>query len=40
MQKLGMQQEGIERDSAMKRGRYESMVRYAILEHEWKAKRK
>lgn len=37
MQKLGMQQEGIERDSAMKWGRYESLMRYAILESEWKA---
>ena len=40
MQKLGMQQEGIERDSAVKWDRYESLVRYAILEPEWKARRK
>ena len=37
MQKLGMKQEGIERDWAMKWDRYESLVRYAILEPEWKA---
>jgi [ribosomal protein S5]-alanine N-acetyltransferase len=40
MQKLGMQQEGIERDCAVKWDRYESLVRYAILESEWNAKRK
>jgi [ribosomal protein S5]-alanine N-acetyltransferase len=40
MQKLGMQQEGIERDSAKKWDRYESLVRYSILESEWKARRK
>jgi [ribosomal protein S5]-alanine N-acetyltransferase len=40
MQKLGMQQEGIERDSAVKWDRYESLVRYAILEPEWSARRK
>lgn len=40
MQKLGMQQEGIERDSAVKWDRYESLVRYAILEAEWTARRK
>ena len=40
MQKLGMQQEGIERDWAMKWGRYESLVRYAILQSEWTARRK
>ena len=38
MQKLGMQQEGIARDSAVKWDRYESLVRYAILEPEWKAR--
>lgn len=40
MQKLGMHQEGIERDSAVKWDRYESLVRYAILEPEWTARRK
>ncbi len=40
MQKLGMQQEGIERDCALKWDRYESLVRYAILESEWKARKK
>jgi [ribosomal protein S5]-alanine N-acetyltransferase len=39
MQKLGMQQEGMERDSVVKWDRYESMVRYAILEPEWKARK-
>jgi len=38
MQKLGMQQEGIERDSAVKWGHFESLVRYAILEPEWTAR--
>jgi RimJ/RimL family protein N-acetyltransferase len=40
MQKLGMTQEGIERDSAVKWGRYESLVHYSILESEWTARRK
>lgn len=40
MQKLGMQQEGIERDWAIKWDHYESLVRYAILEHEWTARKK
>jgi [ribosomal protein S5]-alanine N-acetyltransferase len=40
MQKLGMTEEGIERDSAVKWDHYESLVRYAILEPEWNAKRK
>jgi RimJ/RimL family protein N-acetyltransferase len=40
MQKLGMTQEGTERDSAVKWGHFESLVRYAILEPEWNAKRK
>jgi ribosomal-protein-alanine N-acetyltransferase len=40
MQKLGMQQEGVERDWAMKWDRFESLVRYAILEAEWKARGK
>jgi [ribosomal protein S5]-alanine N-acetyltransferase len=38
MQKLGMQQEGIERDAARKWDRYESLVRYSILESEWKTR--
>lgn len=38
MQKLGMKQEGIARESAVKWDRYESLVRYAILEAEWKAR--
>ncbi len=40
MQKLGMTQEGIERDSAVKWGHFESLVRYAILEPDWNTKRK
>lgn len=40
MQKLGMKQEGIARESAVKWDRYESLVRYAILAPEWKARRK
>lgn len=40
MQKLGMQQEGLERDWAVKWDRYESLVRYSILDAEWKARRK
>ena len=40
MQKLGMHQEGIARDWAMKWDRYESLVRHAILEPEWKARGK
>jgi RimJ/RimL family protein N-acetyltransferase len=39
MEKLGMQQEGIERDSIIKWGRYESLVVYSILEPEWRASR-
>jgi ribosomal-protein-alanine N-acetyltransferase len=38
MQKLGMTEEGIERDSAVKWDHFESLVRYAILESEWKAR--
>jgi [ribosomal protein S5]-alanine N-acetyltransferase len=40
MQKLGMTQEGIARDSAVKWDHFESLVRYAILEPEWKARRR
>jgi RimJ/RimL family protein N-acetyltransferase len=40
MQKLGMQQEGVERDWAIKGDRYESMAVYSILEPEWRAARK
>jgi ribosomal-protein-alanine N-acetyltransferase len=39
MQKLGMQQEGVERDWAIKWDRFESLAVYSILEHEWKAAR-
>ena len=35
MKKLGMQQEGIERDWAIKWDRFESSVVYSILEPEW-----
>ena len=37
MQKLGMQQEGVERDWAIKWNRFESLAVYSILEPEWKA---
>ncbi len=40
MQKLGMQQEGVERDWAMKWGRHETLARYAILEPEWQARKR
>jgi [ribosomal protein S5]-alanine N-acetyltransferase len=40
MQKLGMTQEGIARDSAVKWDHFESLVRYAILEPEWKVRRR
>jgi ribosomal-protein-alanine N-acetyltransferase len=39
MQKLGMQQEGIERDAVIKWGRHESIVLYSILEPEWRESR-
>lgn len=39
MQKLGMQQEGVERDWAFKWDRYESLARYSILESEWRRAR-
>jgi len=37
MKKLGMQQEGVERDWAIKWNRFESLVVYSILEPEWRA---
>ena len=39
MRKLGMQQEGVERDWAIKWDRYESLAVYSILEPEWRAGR-
>jgi RimJ/RimL family protein N-acetyltransferase len=39
MQKLGMQQEGVERDWAIKGDRYETLVVYSILEPEWRARK-
>jgi len=39
MRKLGMKQEGVERDWAVKGDRYESMAVYSILEEEWRAAR-
>lgn len=39
MQKLGMRQEGIERDAVIKWGRHESIVLYSILEPEWRESR-
>jgi RimJ/RimL family protein N-acetyltransferase len=39
MEKLGMQHEGVERDSAVKWGRFETLVVYSILEPEWRAAR-
>jgi len=36
LQKLGMRQEGIERDWAVKGDHYESLVVYSILEEEWR----
>jgi RimJ/RimL family protein N-acetyltransferase len=40
MKKLGMQREGVERDWAIKWGRFESLVVYSILEPEWRAARR
>ena len=37
MLKLGMQQEGVERDWAVKGDRFESLAVYSILEEEWRA---
>jgi RimJ/RimL family protein N-acetyltransferase len=37
MQKLGMRQEGVERDHVMKWDRFESLALYSILEPEWRA---
>jgi RimJ/RimL family protein N-acetyltransferase len=39
MRKLGMQHEGVERDSALKGDRFESLAVYSILEEEWRALR-
>ncbi|HKN57997.1 MAG TPA: GNAT family N-acetyltransferase [Gemmatimonadaceae bacterium] len=39
MQKVGMQQEGVERDQVIKWGRFESLAVYSILETEWRAQR-
>ncbi|HEY3113959.1 MAG TPA: GNAT family N-acetyltransferase [Gemmatimonadaceae bacterium] len=39
MQKLGMQQEGVERDQVLKWDRFESLAVYSILEPEWRAAR-
>jgi len=39
MQKLGMQQEGVERDWVIKWDRFESLAVYSILEPEWRAAR-
>ena len=39
MQKLGMRQEGIERDAVIKWGRHESIALYSILEPEWRESR-
>jgi len=40
MQKLGMQQEGVQRDWVIKWDRFESLAVYSILEPEWRARRK
>jgi RimJ/RimL family protein N-acetyltransferase len=39
MQKVGMQQEGVERDYVIKWDRHESLAVYSILEPEWRAQR-
>jgi len=39
MQKVGMKQEGIERDLVLKWDRFESLALYSILETEWRAQR-
>jgi RimJ/RimL family protein N-acetyltransferase len=39
MQKLGMKQEGLERDNVIKWDRFESLAVYSILEPEWRARR-
>ena len=39
MQKVGMQQEGVERDHVIKWDRHESLAVYSILEPEWRAQR-
>ena len=40
MQKIGMRQEGVERDHVIKRDRFESLAVYSILEPEWRAQHK
>ncbi|MEO1244198.1 MAG: GNAT family N-acetyltransferase [Pseudomonadota bacterium] len=39
MQKLGMQQEGILRQDALKWGEYEDLCVYGLLKQEWQARR-
>jgi len=39
MEKLGMQQEGVERDQVIKSDRFESLAVYSILEPEWRSQR-
>jgi RimJ/RimL family protein N-acetyltransferase len=39
IEKLGMQQEGVERDWAIKWDRFETLALYSILEPEWRADR-
>ena len=39
MQKVGMKQEGVERDQVLKWDRFESLAVYSILEAEWRATR-
>ena len=40
MQKVGMQQEGVERDHVIKWNRHESLAVYSILEPEWRSQRR
>lgn len=40
MKKIGMQQEGVERDWAIKWDRFESLAVYSILEPEWRTARR
>jgi RimJ/RimL family protein N-acetyltransferase len=40
MQKLGMREEGADRDWAIKWGRHETLARYSILKPEWAARHK
>jgi ribosomal-protein-alanine N-acetyltransferase len=39
MEKLGMKQEGVQRDFVIKWGKYESLAMYSILESEWRTAR-